>query len=602
MSSRALPLPSLLLGLAVAACGDDPATDVATPDASPDAGGGFEAECAAQDQALGITRPAGWTPATHCTFAPVDADQVFGLDRVHTMTITMTAAEYAAMQADLQDLMNGGGPFPPDLAPLAACAGRAVASPCAVDVGAGREAGACVAVGGAAACAPVRWQARAALLGPGGEACAGHAVGQPCTVPTGATGTCAQSIGPLICQVNGFDAADVSWVPDDAAAPFWPRDPNYFHADVTFDGVPFTSIGLRYKGNNGLASSQGAKRPLHLKLDEWESTIPAITDQRLFGFQSLSMSPNWTDGSNLHQVLAAKMFRDAGVPAPLASFVEVSLDTGSGPTLLGLYALSEIPDNPLLERAFDDDHGNLYKPDGRGAHLIDFVEASFHKKNNDAADFADVQGFITALHAPQGDRLGWRAGLKATFDVTAFARAYAVNQAMANWDTYGALAHNFYFYHSPSSDQLTYIPWDFDLSFDGTGYSDLALGNFGGEWPLLQAVARDVDFATTYRAELASVHQAQLVSGDLAATVDTFAALIRPAIEREDQVSPGRLGTFDDRLQALRDHLTYQTGAITAFLDGQPTAAVARARLGALLQAAPAREAVAWRTAIAAGQ
>ena len=601
MAKRAYFLGSIVAGLAAAACGGggngNGNDDAPLPDASPDAGLSFEAQCAAQDEALGITRPAGWAPASHCTFAPVNADQVFALDRVHTMTITMTPAEYAAMQADLQDLFNGGG-FAPDLAPNAACAGRPADAACQVDVGAGAEPGACVTAGAALACAPVRWQARAALAGPS-EPCSGHDVDDGCTTNTGATGTCAKTIGPLICQVDGFDAADVSWVPDEAAAPFWPRDPLYFHADVAFDDVTFTSVALRYKGNNGLASSQGDKRPLHLKLDGWEATVPAITDQRLFGFQSLSMSPNWTDGSNLHQVLAAKMFRDAGVPAPLASFVEVSLDTGAGPALLGVYALSEIPDNPLLERAFDDDHGNLYKPDGRGAHLIDFVEASFHKKNNDTTDFADVQAMFAALHGAQADRLAWRAGLKAMFDVTGFARAYAVNQAMSNWDTYGGLAHNFYFYADPAGGQLTYIPWDFDLSFDGTGYSDLSLGNFGGEWPLLQAIARDADFATTYRAELATVHQQQLVSGNLAATVDTFETLIRDAVEREDVVHPGRADQFDGGVQAVRDHLTYQTGAIADFLAAQPNAArQAPPRFGA----APAAELRAWREAVAAGR
>lgn len=597
------------MSLACGSSSGDPDADEQLPDApTPDAGAGWAAECAAQDQALGITRPAGWDPASHCTFAPVDEDAVFALDRVHTLTITMTGAEYDAMQDDFADLMGGGvgGPGP---VPLAACAGATARQACTVDVGRGAEAGTCLASAQALACTPTRWlaavDADAAALG-GGELgpCGGHDLGDACSTGSGATGTCAQTTGALICQVDGFDEADVSWVPDHAAAPFWPRKPEYFHATATFDGVVFTDVGLRYKGNNGLASAPNEKRPLRLKVDEWEDTIPEITDQRMFGFQELSLSPHWIDYSILHQVVAAKMFRDAGVPAPLASFVEVELEVDGATTLLGVYALTEIPDNPMLERDFDDDHGNLYKPDGRGAHLLDFVEASFHKKTNEeAADYSDVQAFIDALHAPQADRALWRAGLRATYDMDRFVRSYAVNQAMANWDTYGGLAHNYYYYADPAIDALVYIPWDFDWGFDKTGFNDLSLDTFGGEWPLLQAVARDADFATRYRDALADIHAEQFVSGKLTDEIDEFEDLVRPAIQREDAVQSGRANEFDAGVQAMRDHVLNQEAAIQQFLAGQPAlAARADAQLGRALRAAPSTEALAWRRAVSAGR
>jgi spore coat protein H len=486
---------------------------------------------------------------------------------------------------------------------------RAARDACAVDVGRGAEPGTCLATAQALACAPTRWLAavddQPAALG-GGEVglCGGHDEGDVCSTYSGDTGTCARTTGPLICQVDGFDDADVSWVPDHAAAPFWPRKPEYFHATATFDGVVFTDVGLRYKGNNGLASALNEKRPLRIKVDEWEDTIPEITDQRLFGFQELSLSPHWIDYSILHQVVAAKMFRDAGVPAPLASFVEVELVVDGARTLLGVYALTEIPDNPQLERDFDDDHGNLYKPDGRGAHLLDFVEASFHKKNNEeAADFTDVQAFIDALHAPQADRSAWRAGLRATYDMDRFVRSYAVNQAMANWDTYGGLAHNYYYYADPASGALVYIPWDFDWGFDKTGFNDLSLDSFGGEWPLLQAVARDADFATRYREALADVHTEQFVSGKLTDEIDEFEALLRPAIQREDATLSGRENEFDAGVQAMRDHVLNQEAAIQQFLAGQPAlAARAGAPLAPALRAAPPAEALAWRRAVSTGQ
>lgn len=493
-----------LLLLATAACGDD------------DPGQEVEDRCAEDDALLGVPRPAGWTAATHCKHAPGNVAAVFSTDVVHTLVITMTAAEYAAMQDDLEKLM-GGGPF--------------------------------LRKG----------------FGVGPDPCAGRGDGDTCSQGS-STGTCVSAGGPLICQVDAFDPANVDNVPPDEAAPFWPREPYYFHADLTFDGIPYTSVGIRYKGNNGLARAEGEKKPFRLKLDEWEDEVPAIDDQRLYGFQALSLSPNQTDDSQLHQVLAAETFRGQGVPAPYAGFVEVSLDTGSGPRLLGLYALTEIPDKPLLVRGWGDDEGNLYKADGRGAHFVSFETAAFHKENNDLAPHDDVQAFVTALHAPRADRAAWRAGLRARFDIDGFVEAFAVNQAIGNWDTYGMLAHNFFLYGEPETGRLHYIPWDFDLAFDSTGPSDLTLRSFDGSWPLLQAVARDADLMTRYQAALRAFADEQLVSGALVARVDALEALVRPAIMREDAVRFGTRSRFDAGVASLRFHLEAQRDAIAEFL------------------------------------
>ena len=597
LRSRSLTLLVVALASSGVAggCGDNQ-----TPGVDDD----FETRCAEADAELGVARPAGWVARSHCKYAPAEVDVVFPRDRVLTLAITMTAAEYAAMQTDLDEL-TGGSSGPDFVTP---CLAHAERDACEIDLGGGLEPGICVDFGGELGCfpdafrAPAEWIAACDGLaegdacttsthvsvcsfdgidvacspdgGPGGstaDPCAGLPDGATCTQGASA-GRCERTTGPRICQVDAFDPASVDDVPADAAAPFWPREPAYFHAELTFDGVRYTSVGIRYKGNNGLATSTGEKKPLRLKLDKWEAEQVAITDQRLYGFQDLSLSPNQTDDSNLHQVLAAEVFRAQGQPAPHAGFVEVTLDTGSGPRLLGLYALTEIPDQPLLERAFASDDGNLYKPDGRGAHLLSFVEASFHKQNNEESDYQDVQAFIAALNASRADRPTWRAQLDARFDLGGFVDFYAVNQAIGNWDTYGGYAHNFFLYGDPATAQLRFMPWDFDLAFDSTGPSDLSLRSFDGRWPLLQAIARDVELATRYQATLVGFARSELSSGKLAARVDELAALIRPAITREDAVRPGAIARLDAGVAALRAHLADQAVAIADFDRTQATA------------------------------
>jgi spore coat protein H len=260
------------------------------------------------------------------------------------------------------------------------------------------------------------------------------------------------------------------------------------------------------------------------------------------------------------------VFRGQGFAAPAAGFVEVTLDTGSGPALIGLYALTEIPDEPLLKRNFASATGNLYKPDGRGAHFVSFVEQSFHKQNNDANNYLDIQQFIGALHADKSTRVSWRATLAATFNMQKFADFFAVNQAIGNWDTYGGYAHNFFLYNDPAAQRLEFMPWDFDLSFDGTGANDLSLRSYEGKWPLLQAVARDVEYATRYQSSLAGFASSEMANGKLAVRVDALVALVTPAVLREDASRPGAFQRMTDGVANLKSHLTTQTSAIATFL------------------------------------
>lgn len=304
-------------------------------------------QCAEADQRAGIVRPEGWAPLSHCRFRPADVGKVFPIDVVGKMVISMTAAEYAAMQADLAShLVNED-----DDGSTAACAGLTENAVCST----ADYQGSCFFEGGNLACLPDDEMGLIESKNP----CSGKANGDACTQGTRA-GVCTKTTRLLVCQADGFDPADLSGEYDDGSTP----KPAYFHADVEFAGARWKSVGIRYKGNNSLDTVKGEKKPLRLKLDEWEKENKAVTDQRFFGFQVLSLSPNQTDPTNLHQVLAAEAFREAGVPGPYASFVEVYLDSGSGSRLLGLYAMSEFPDDQLPQRVFGEDEGNMYKPVG----------------------------------------------------------------------------------------------------------------------------------------------------------------------------------------------------------------------------------------------
>jgi hypothetical protein len=224
-----------------------------------------------------------------------------------------------------------------------------------------------------------------------------------------------------------------------------------------------------------VASAGGTgKVPFRLDFDRYEEESPEIRNQRFYGFQKLTFSSNFSDDSQIREVLASEIFRDRGVPAPRAAFYRVFVDNGSGAEYWGLYSMIEDPaDGAMLDAQLGGGSGNLYKPDGPGADWTTFVPEGFSKKTNESrGDFTDVRNAIAALHAPSSEAQQWRANLEAALDVDLFLRWLAVNTAIDNWDTYGIMAHNYYLYGDPAhGGRLRWIPWDNNMAFGiGPGF------------------------------------------------------------------------------------------------------------------------------------
>ena len=121
----------------------------------------------------------------------------------------------------------------------------------------------------------------------------------------------------------------------------------------------------------------------------------------------------------------------------------------------------EIVDDTVIETNFDDDSGNVYKPDGRSAAFAaeSFDATTLDKETNqDEADFQRRTGIVyySARRFAHSDAAAWRSELETVFDVDAFARWLAVNTVIQNWDTYGVAYHNYYLYTDPATG-LNYV-------------------------------------------------------------------------------------------------------------------------------------------------
>jgi len=292
----------------------------------------------------------------------------------------------------------------------------------------------------------------------------------------------------------------------------------------------------------------------------------------------VSMSPGFGDASLIREKVAADIFRQAGVPSAQTAFYKVYIDFGAGRNYCGVYTMVEVIDDTMVESQYAEKKGNIYKPE---SNFLAFNQAQFEKKNNKTeADYSDVRAFITALNSP--DRITnkaiWRTNLEKTFNMDHYLKFLAVNNTIVNWDTYGAIAHNYYFY-TPPDKRLMWIPWDHNEALKNTAGAgaavarsvSLTMTEVAANWPLLKFVTDDPIYYAKYKQNVKTFTETVFTVAAMITLVERNHALIAPfvsGIETEQKpyshlASPA---AFTSALPALKTHITARTQAAVDFV------------------------------------
>ncbi len=349
-------------------------------------------------------------------------------------------------------------------------------------------------------------------------------------------------------------------------------EPMYVPVTLKYNGLTWDHVGMRYKGNSSLHMSwdRGIKKlAFRFNFDKFEDDYPEILNQRFYGFKKMTFSNGFKDDSLIRDKVAADIFRNAGVPAAQGAFVRVYVDFGEGPTYFGLYTMIEDPSDEMLGQQFDDDAGNLYKPEGEGATWQRFVQEDFAKKTNEEeADFSDIIAAMDALHANRANASQWRDGLEAVFDVPGFLRSLAVNQVMVNWDSYGLMDHNYYVYGDPSKGgKLVWFPWDLNEAMlsGGPGGGSVArsimMDQVGANWPLIRFLLDDEVYRELYKDEVRIVLDGAFATDAVQERMERYHAMIAPyvvgpeATESNPYTQLNRSSAFENALTNSRDGL-----------------------------------------------
>jgi spore coat protein H len=471
-----------------------------------------------------------------------DYDRAFPQDRVARLDITIAAADWEAMLADMTDMAGEfgtgmGGLGGMDMPDTTACEGLAA-----------------------------------------GDACEGDFMGM--TV----MGTCTDFMGMLLCMPEDLPDPGMG---GGGEADFLPRTPIYVECEVTDGTSTWQHVGIRFKGNSSLVSPWSAgiyKLPLRLNFDKFEDDYPEIENQRFHGFDSMSLSNGALDASLVRDKLGTDIFARVGIPSSASAFYRIFIDHGEGPIYFGLYTGIELPeDDAFLDRSFGGHDGNLYKPDGAAARWNVWDPDTLGKENNtDVADYSDAQALFDALHADRTDAAAWRAGLEAHLDVDDFLHWLALNAVIEDWDVYGQMAHNYYLYSDPNDGgRFQWIPWDHSFAFSGTigggggglgGALSLGMEQIGDDWPLIRYLLDDPTYRERYEEFIAQAAASEYTPADMVPRFEAAHALIAPYVVGPEGEQPGYTfveseAAFEATLDELLTHVEQRQQEVATFLE-----------------------------------
>jgi spore coat protein H len=350
-----------------------------------------------------------------------------------------------------------------------------------------------------------------------------------------------------------------------------PGDPVFVESTVKQDNKNWQNVGFRLKGNaslNGSWQNGIYKLPFKLKFD--------IKNQRFYGFKELSFAPCYGDNTFMKDKLVAELFRAGGIATAKSAFYKVYIDFGEGIKYCGVYHAIEVIENTMIIDQFGDATANVYKPE---TDLLTFDARFFEKQNNiTTANYKDAIEFVYALNhtARTTDPQKWKTDLESKFDVDYFLKYLAINNTIANWDSYGVLKHNYYMVNNKG--KLTWVPYDLNLSMQLRGGANNArfalsfdMKEVTNAWPLIRYIIDQPEYYNTYKKYVKEYAETVYVPTKINAKIDRYYALIKPFVNGIEPEQPkyshlSNLTSFDTGITDMKNFISNRYVSVNEFV------------------------------------
>lgn len=313
----------------------------------------------------------------------------------------------------------------------------------------------------------------------------------------------------------------------------------YVPGVVRYGDEVYDPVGVRLKGN-GSFQPIDQKPSFKISFDEYDP------DLEFHGLEKLVLNNMANDPSSMHERLAHRVYREAGVPDVRSGHGFVTLNGEP----YGLYVVDENVDEDLLKRFWADPDGpmwEIFDADFTSEGVLSFE----HEEGvDDRATLVAVGALLDTIEPTD-----W-AALAPYVDDDAFLRYWAVSAVIGQFDAwpYSFPGDDVHIYQDPADGRLDFVPHGCDETFaDPLRPVDFVYGS------IADACLADPACADRFAAEVWSV-QALTESIDLLAYADEIQLALAPWLGDDRRAAH----TPEDR-QAAHD-------AFLAFVTGRPTA------------------------------
>lgn len=353
----------------------------------------------------------------------------------------------------------------------------------------------------------------------------------------------------------------------------------YYQCAVIINGITYQNVGIRPKGNTSLSqvASDSTTDRYSFKIE-----FDHYVDQTCMGLDKLVLNNNISDVSYKKEFFAYEILSYLGVPSPLHSFAEITVNGEAW----GLYLALEAIEEAFMERNFGSSYGKLYKPEvsgmgggmnaGGGTDLayIDNESSSYYAIF-DSAVFSssekDYQRVITALkNISEGN------SLESYVNIDQMLRYIAANVFLINDDSYfGNMLHNYYLYEKDG--KLTMLPWDYNLAFGGfqsrdtgdlinRGIDDVVSGTTLEERPMIGKLLEAEEYKETYYQYLNELVTGYIHSGQFEETYQMISEQIDSYV-KEDATAFYTYEEYQEASKNLEAFIQLRAEAIQKQLD-----------------------------------
>jgi len=228
----------------------------------------------------------------------------------------------------------------------------------------------------------------------------------------------------------------------------------YVEVSLTYNDITYGPVGMRTKGENSWRPFD-EKSSLKFDFNRYDDG-----PNRILGLKGLTFNAMNEDYSMMHERVAYRMYREAGVPAARANHAVIYVND----ELYGLFTVLDTIDDVFLARWFEDSTGSMFEQHD-GDFTDDYVQDNIYFQLEEGKDDrTGLQAVADALEDSGQDAID-AAGEYLSWD--SFLRYWAVGGVVQNFDAYPFrfAGDDCHIYHDPTTNQLHYIPHGVDESF-----------------------------------------------------------------------------------------------------------------------------------------